>query len=181
MADALISSAVRARDLAGIVVGLGPGSFTGLRVGLALAKGLAFGSGAPLYGTSSLAVLAASAGPGRVAPILEARRGEIFAALYEVTAPGFARVLIPDQATTPSTLAGLLSTERDLRVVGSGAATLPLPVGAPAVRTEPGVPLRVGFGILHVGERLRRGQADDLAALAPRYLKLSEAERQLGA
>jgi len=104
--ESLAAAIAAARDAAelelsalkAIVVGLGPGSFTGLRVGLATAKGLAFGAGVPVYGVSSLAVLAASCGPGLVAPILDARLGEVFGALYEVADDGTVRALVEDAA-----------------------------------------------------------------------------------
>jgi tRNA threonylcarbamoyladenosine biosynthesis protein TsaB len=64
------------RDLDRLVVGIGPGSFTGLRVGLAAARGLALGRELPTAGVSSLAALAAAA-PGAL-PVIDARRGEVF-------------------------------------------------------------------------------------------------------
>lgn len=71
-------------DLGGIAVGRGPGSFTGLRVGLATARALAQAHGLPLHGVSSLAALAAGAGADAdaVLALIDARRGELFAALY---------------------------------------------------------------------------------------------------
>ena len=64
-------------DLSRIVVGCGPGSFTGLRIGIATARGLALGLGLPCSGASTLAALAAGA-PGAL-PLIDARRGELFA------------------------------------------------------------------------------------------------------
>ncbi len=64
-------------DLSRIVVGCGPGSFTGLRIGIATARGLALGLGLPCSGASTLAALAAGA-PGALA-LIDARRGELFA------------------------------------------------------------------------------------------------------
>jgi tRNA threonylcarbamoyladenosine biosynthesis protein TsaB len=71
-------------DLDRIVVGTGPGSFTGLRIGLATARALALAAGAELVGVSTLRVLAAGAdGSGVIAPVLDARRGEVFVAAWE--------------------------------------------------------------------------------------------------
>ena len=66
----------------GICVGLGPGSFTGLRVGLASAKALAYARRWPIAGASSLAALAHGV-PGLVCATIEGRRGELFIALYQ--------------------------------------------------------------------------------------------------
>src|SRR5690606_14507453 len=71
-------------DVRGIVVGAGPGSFTGVRVAAASARGLAAGLGVPLYAFSSLAALAADVPvPGAICAVFDARRGEVYAACYE--------------------------------------------------------------------------------------------------
>ena len=74
--------------LEGVAVGSGPGSFTGLRVGAALAKGLCFARGLPLYAYSSLsAVVAGRSVEGRACAMFDARGGRVFAATYESTVP----------------------------------------------------------------------------------------------
>jgi tRNA threonylcarbamoyladenosine biosynthesis protein TsaB len=157
------------KRLKGIVIGIGPGSFTGLRVGLALAKGMAYAGHVPLYGVSSLAVLAASQDPGLVALCLEARRGEVFAAVYEVTVEGTARALVQDHLTTPERFGELLQRHPAARLVGG--------VGAGSTPATAAKPLRVALSLLLAGDRLRRGIDDDVVSLVPSYLKVSEAER----
>lgn len=79
------------RSVEAVAVSIGPGSFTGLRIGLSLAKGLAYAGKARLLPVPTLDALAAVAGaePGEfVCPILDARKGELYAALYAVTARG---------------------------------------------------------------------------------------------
>jgi len=70
-------------DLDAIAVGVGPGAYTGLRVGIATARALARATGLGLRPVSSLAALARGIGSGLVLPLIDARRGELFGALYE--------------------------------------------------------------------------------------------------
>lgn len=82
VADVLCDAGFVARDVTHVIVGAGPGSFTGLRVAAALAKGLARGSGAQLYAVASLPLIAAArdaVAPGRYVAVLDALRGEWFA------------------------------------------------------------------------------------------------------
>jgi len=104
-ADELVRAAgVTAADLDLLVVGVGPGSFTGVRIGLAAARGLALALDLPVAGVSTLDALAAAA-PG-VVPIVDARRGEIFTLVS-----GRPRCMSPDD----------LEVERDRTYVGDGA------------------------------------------------------------
>ncbi|MEA3408755.1 MAG: tRNA (adenosine(37)-N6)-threonylcarbamoyltransferase complex dimerization subunit type 1 TsaB [Candidatus Eisenbacteria bacterium] len=84
--DVLSRSSVRLDDLDAIAVSIGPGRFSGLRVGLATAKGLAAAEDLPVVPVESLAALAESARPyaGLVCPMLDARRGEVYAALFRL-------------------------------------------------------------------------------------------------
>ncbi len=97
---------VRLADLDGIAFGAGPGGFTGLRIGCAVAQGLAFGADLPVVGISSLLALAQGSGAEQVIACLDARMGEVYHATYwlesgdwaEVHAPGLYR---PEQTPLP--------------------------------------------------------------------------------
>ncbi|MFC1611247.1 tRNA (adenosine(37)-N6)-threonylcarbamoyltransferase complex dimerization subunit type 1 TsaB [Myxococcota bacterium] len=174
----IVGARLDVRALRGIVIGLGPGSFTGLRVGLATAKGLALGAGVELYGVSSLAMLAASCGPGLVAPVLDARAGEVFGALYNVESTRVIS-LMPDAAYVPEVLvARIVETGCDsVKFVGAGVTTCRNGGLLPSCSVEEAPRLRAGHGILLAADRIRRHDPDPLDALAPRYMRLSEAER----
>ena len=118
---------LRAAEVEAIAVDLGPGLFTGLRVGVSAAKGLAQALGIGVIGLSSLDVLlAASAGSGQTGLLLaavDARRGEVFAALRDVDGNGTATDVMPAGLFAPEALAAELTRfgGRAIHAVGDGA------------------------------------------------------------
>ena len=95
VAEALDAAGVRTADLNRVVCGGGPGSFTSLRVAASIAKGIAVGTGCPLFAISSLALIAANHPAGRYLATLPAMRGEVFAALIEVNENGIEELGAP--------------------------------------------------------------------------------------
>ena len=125
VAHVLESTATTVRELGAVAVSIGPGRFTGLRVGLATAKGLAEATGVPVAPVSTLEALAESAGAaeGLVCPLLDARRGEVYAALFRLG--GRAERLMPDSALAPDELATRLAGAargHPILFVGAGVA-----------------------------------------------------------
>ncbi len=176
IADMLQAAELAVADLAALVASVGPGSFTGLRVGLATLQGLALGAQIPIYGVSSLAVLAASAGPGWVSPVCDARRGDVFAAMYKVDAHGLARAEVADHvfAVAAWTAHLALAAAPGTILVGDMA-----PQFATAAHPARNAPRRALLCIVQSAAAIRTGDATPLKALLPRYLRVSEAERQL--
>ncbi|MBN2564099.1 MAG: tRNA (adenosine(37)-N6)-threonylcarbamoyltransferase complex dimerization subunit type 1 TsaB, partial [Candidatus Eisenbacteria bacterium] len=120
----LMESALALTDLDAIVVAVGPGRFSGLRVGLATAKGLAAVAGVPVIPVDTLRALAESAGPvaGLVAPLLDARRGEVYGALFRL-GPLRER-LLHDTAAPPRAMLELIldaAAGEHVTLTGNGA------------------------------------------------------------
>jgi tRNA threonylcarbamoyladenosine biosynthesis protein TsaB len=155
-------------DVSAVYVGIGPGSYTGLRAGLALAKGLVLGTGAKLVGVSSLESTAwsALAGDGRGAFALDARQGEVYLARYGRRA-GELEVLLEPCARPLGGLASELVAGEPLWC-DAGVRALALPPGLD-VRVAPAPRAAV---LLELGARaLRRRGADDPRTLEPAYLR----------
>lgn len=175
-----------------LAVSIGPGSFTGLRVGIATAKGLAFGAGVRSLPVPTLAALAAKGAWGAPAgrPViaaLDARRGEVYAAGYAGQG-GLAPPIWGPTVATPAELAPRLAAQRGpLRVVGDGVGILEPALRAPLggrvqwIASPDGAPDAGWVGRLGF-QMLQAGAAVDVADLAPRYLRRAEAEvRRTGA
>lgn len=113
-------------DLDALAVTTGPGSFTGVRVGIAAARGLSLATGLPVIGVSSLDVMARMAlddlksPPERLAVAVDARRGEVYLGLYDASA----KPLSPPQALVPCDAAALLKNQKIPVVAGSGAGLI---------------------------------------------------------
>lgn len=155
-------------DMTGVVVARGPGSFTGVRVALSVAKGIAAGRGIPLWGISSLDVVAAAAGPTRmpVRAVVEAGRGRIATALYRDGASiEPASLMTVDQLTADLSEPTLVLGEIPERARAALA-------GQPnAILASPAASLRRAGHLAELGWRLAQaGDAGDAATLDALYL-----------
>jgi tRNA threonylcarbamoyladenosine biosynthesis protein TsaB len=176
VADVVGRAGIAASALDAVAVGAGPGSFTGLRIGLATAKGIAFAAGRPLWAVSSLAALAldlrAHDQATLLVPVLDARRSEIFAGFYD-------RELRPraaEQVMAPDALAAAIDRVRaageEVALCGDALAVYPAlaALGAvPGARTTPSAAAIAQLAL--AGER-----TDVLGHGAPVYIRPSEAE-----
>jgi tRNA threonylcarbamoyladenosine biosynthesis protein TsaB len=156
----LTEAGLRAADVDGIVVGRGPGSYTGLRMGLVTARTLSFSLGAPVAGISTLDALAAGSPPA--VPVIDARRDEVFTAVGE--AP---RVLRAEE----------LEVEPGRAYVGDGAVRFrSLLEDAGATIPPDDDPVHVPWARHHAALAREFGSAEEVD---PIYLRAPDAERAL--
>jgi tRNA threonylcarbamoyladenosine biosynthesis protein TsaB len=175
----LRSAGMSIDDLDGLGVALGPGSFTGLRVGIATVKGLAVASDKPVAGFSSLAMLAMNLpwSAYQVCPMLDARKNEIYASLYRCE--GLPGIISEDCVVSP---ADFLDNIGETTIfLGSGAVRYreliesrlgDKAVFAPCYCNQP----RASAGAMLAYQAFSRGETMSLALLNPSYIRPSEAE-----
>jgi tRNA threonylcarbamoyladenosine biosynthesis protein TsaB len=173
-AEALRAAGTSPGALAGIGCGGGPGSFTGLRVGLAVAKGLALPTGAALYVVSSLEALALDVlearGPEVTAiPCLDAGKGEVYVGAYVADAERLVRELRGACRLAPAAVSAWAAELARPAIAGNGADRHAAELGAlaPAVASVGG-PTAISIGRLALLQRAR-GEAADLERVVPFY------------
>jgi tRNA threonylcarbamoyladenosine biosynthesis protein TsaB len=180
--EALKSAGWSPRDVEAVAVTAGPGSFTGLRIGVTTAKTLAYALGTALVGVNSLDVLAAAIPPSdaRLWALLDAHRGEVFAASYRVnTAGDWIREDITRECALPTVDAWLAQLAPGDIVTGPVLAKLAsrLPPGVVAAAEELRSPQARHVATL-AAKRLAAGDRDDVWNLVPFYGRLSAAEEK---
>lgn len=183
---ALLAEIERAVDVAGgwdavgaIAVGLGPGSFTGIRIGLATARGLAASTGLPARGACTLDAiglgLAPPAGPNRSRlAVLDARRGEVFAALYSVAGE---RLWEPLVLPPDGLVARLVEMPEPPLAGGSGAVRFRDELASCGVEVPEDADPVHRVGARHICGLAGVAPGRDGGGLAPIYLRPPDAER----
>ena len=175
------------QQLSGIAVSIGPGSFTGLRIGLATAKGFAYESGLPLVGVPTLEANAARVKKvhGLIGSVLDARKGEIYFALFRQEPAATLVRLTVDSVTSVRAAIDLmreyLRTHTTMLLVGRGAqayeSQLRESLGAGVVICPGDAHGSLAAQVARLAEqRFAAASFDDVGALAPVYLRAPEAE-----
>ena len=172
------------QDVTAVAVAEGPGSFTGIRIGVAAAKGFAWGADIPCCGVSTLAAMALGLGAyeGLICPVMDARRSQVYNALFYVNQGAVTRAA-PDRAIALEDLKKeLKNAEKPIFLVGDGSNlcynTLREDVPGLVLPPEHRLHQRaVGVGLAAMAKMAAGGECSG-ATLTPNYLRLSQAERE---
>lgn len=172
------------KDVTHLAVAAGPGSFTGVRIGVAAAKGFAWGGSLPVYGVSTLESMAWSLGAmeGHVCACMDARRNQVYNAIF-LADEGVPERVRDDRAISLAELKTELEhIDGPVYLVGDGAnltyRTLSGDLDNLILPPEHRRQQRASGVALAAMEAIRRGEPGDGAALQPNYLRLSQAERE---
>ena len=180
----LKDSGIMPKDIDGFAVSIGPGSFTGLRIGLATVKGFAMGCNKPVAAVSTLEALAFNLAYAEylICPILDARRNEVYSALFKSDGKGGMKRLVQDMAIDMQTF--LREYDEDIIFLGDAVDIYRERIldilkdrahFAPKNRNMPS-----GVSVAELGlKKIRDGKAVDPSGLAPFYIRRSEAEINL--
>ena len=182
--DLLKQCGKTAADVTAVAVAEGPGSFTGVRIGVAAAKGFAWGREIPCYGVSTLEAMAASinAWEGTVCPVMDARRSQVYNALFGANCGTYTRIR-DDRAISLRELGEeLQNMPKPVFLVGDGSKlcynTLLEAVPALVLPAEHRMHQRAVGVALCALDKIARGEDGNGGSLTPNYLRLSQAERE---
>ena len=173
-----------AADVTHLAAAAGPGSFTGIRIGVSAAKGFAWGAEKPVYGVSTLESMALGLGvwSGYICCCMDARRNQVYNAIFLVENGSLKRIS-EDRAIALSDLKEELAhLDGPIYLVGDGAAlahkTLSQDIPELILPPERRMHQRASGVALAALAAMERGENADGAALQPNYLRLSQAERE---
>ncbi|HEX8949060.1 MAG TPA: tRNA (adenosine(37)-N6)-threonylcarbamoyltransferase complex dimerization subunit type 1 TsaB [Dissulfurispiraceae bacterium] len=176
----LVTSGLRIEDIDVFAVAIGPGSFTGLRVGLSTVKGLVYATGKRLVAVPTLEALAWNVPFSEypVCPLLDARRKEVYAGVFKWTGSGFTRV-VHEQAVKLDHLLPMIKGPAVF--LGEGAAvyrdSIEKAIGEKALFAHPQNAVPSPSNVAYLGmKKAEKGEFSDAVGLVPLYLRRSEAE-----
>ena len=185
MAEDMLKAAGKAMAAVNAVaVADGPGSFTGVRIGVAAAKGLAWGAELPCYGVSTLESMALALGTyqGYVCPVMDARRNQVYNALFYANSGLMDRVCEDRAISLAELKTELEHLDGPIFLVGDGSNltynTLKDAVPELILPPEHRMHQRASGVALAAAVKIAAGDPGDAAAMVPNYLRLSQAERE---
>ena len=182
--DTLKQCGKSAAEVEAVAVAAGPGSFTGVRIGVAAAKGFAWGKELPCYGVSTLEAMAESLGvyEGFVCACMDARRSQVYNAVFSAEGGKLSRITEDRAIALAELKEELKKTEKPVFLVGDGAVlcynTLKDEVSNLVLPPEHRIHQRA-VGVAILAQRMAdAGIAPSGGELNPNYLRLSQAERE---
>ena len=185
MAESIMSCLKLGYDeLDALACSVGPGSFTGVRIGAALVKGIAFMRDIPCISVSTLEALAENlfGTEGIIVPVMDARRGQVYTAIFKYEGGAMTRITEDMAISTAVLLEELLKTEGKIYLVGDGyevARRALSPLGDRLMETPPALIEESAYSVARVAARkLARGESDTDLTLMPTYLRVPQAERE---
>ena len=171
-----------AADVTHLAVAAGPGSFTGVRIGVSAAKGFAWGAELPVYGVSTLAAMALSLGiwEGHICCCMDARRKQVYNAVFLAEGGKLTRITGDRAISLEELQSELEHIDGPIYLVGDGAALAHQSLDLPELILPPEhrQHQRASGVALAAIEAMNRGESADGAALQPNYLRMSQAERE---
>jgi tRNA threonylcarbamoyladenosine biosynthesis protein TsaB len=171
-------------NVTAVAVAEGPGSFTGVRIGVAAAKGLSWGGQIPCYGVSTLEAMAVSLGvyDGHICACMDARRNQVYNALFLVDGGTITRITDDRAIALADLKTELEHVDGPIFLVGDGAAltykTLKDAVPNLILPPEHRMHQRASGVAIVAAKKIAAGETGDANALTPNYLRLSQAERE---
>ena len=185
MAEELLKSCnLSVRDVEAVAVAAGPGSFTGVRIGVAAAKGFAWGGELPCYGVSTLEAMALSLGAwdGYVVPAMDARRNQVYTAIFRAEKGVLSRVEEDMAISLEELKEKIKNFSEPVFLVGDGAVlcynTLLEEVPGLVLPPEHRMHQRATGVALAAQAMADAGDPGNGGSLTPNYLRLSQAERE---
>lgn len=179
----LCTNELKIQDVEGFAVAVGPGSFTGIRIGLSTVKSFAYASGKPVAAVSTLAALAHKLRHPQnrlICPLLDAKKNEIYGALFE-SKKNILHEVIPQGAYSPDAFCTCLPTHRIIHFIGSGVDIHRILLfqyfkdKARLSKRSPFIAYEIGL----LGyEMLRQKKGVDIHHVQPLYLRKSQAEEK---
>lgn len=171
-------------DVDAFAAAVGPGSFTGVRIGVATAKAMAQAYKKPCIAVSTLEALAFSSYffDGLVSPILDARRGQVYNAVFKGTNEGMKRLTDDRALSLEDLLAELEQSGENILFMGDGVAVhreqINLTLGEKAFFAPKTTRLNLAGAVAEIGlEKLKNGDVVGYSELVPQYVRLSQAEQ----
>lgn len=173
---------LKVKDLDALTLSTGPGSFTGLRIGLSAAKGLALGADLPIFASDALSILAYGVYgfSGILVPMVDALRGGFYTGLYTFQNGKLTAIMEPSILSLEEVKKKLENEERDILILGDivdkiGEEELKFKENVSIAHASLNIPKASNIPYL-LWDRIQSGDSDDIHSLVPAYMRKSQAE-----